>query len=44
MQEFVPGLRSHPETRAFFFGGEFLYAVSNSKHKPGRELETTPFF
>ena len=43
VQEFVPGLRNHPETRAFFFGGEFLYAVSNSKAKPGYDLEVTEF-
>jgi hypothetical protein len=34
LQEFVPGLSAHPETRAFFFGHDYLYAVANSVHDP----------
>lgn len=34
VQEYVAGLLTHPEVRAFFYGGVFKYCVANSKHKP----------
>lgn len=34
MQEWMGGFDDHPEVRAFFFGGEFLYAVGNSLSLP----------
>jgi hypothetical protein len=33
VQAFMPGLAEHPEARGFFYGGDFLYAVGNSRHK-----------
>ena len=41
VQRHLGGLARLPETRCFFFGGEFLYAVANSVHKPGKPLELT---
>lgn len=35
VQEYIPGMVDYPETRAFFWAGEFLYAVANSKHRNG---------
>jgi len=42
VQESISGLASFPETRCFFYGGEFLYAVANSKHqRGGKKVEIT---
>ena len=35
VQENISGLQLYPETRCFFYGGEFLYAVANSVHPGG---------
>ena len=36
-----PGLARLPETRCFFVGGEFAYAVANSTHSPGKKFDLT---
>lgn len=41
VQRHLGGLANAPETRCFFFGGDFLYAVANSKHAPGKPVELT---
>ena len=41
VQRHLGGLARLPETRCFFVGGEFAYAVANSTHSPGKKFDLT---
>lgn len=41
LQRHIAGLEDSPETRCFFFGRDFLYAVANSRHPTGKPTVVT---
>ena len=41
IRDSLGGLARLPETRCFFVGGEFAYAVANSTHSPGKKFDLT---